>query len=124
MSFQTSDGEIYRRLAALHPKRIDLTLTRVQRLLDQLGNPQKIIPPVVHIAGTNGKGSTTAFCRAFLEASGKKVHVYTSPHLLRFNERIRVTSELVDDARLDEALEHCERVNSGAPITFFEITTA
>jgi dihydrofolate synthase/folylpolyglutamate synthase len=124
MSFQTGDGPIYERLASLHPKRIDLTLGRLQALLAKLGNPEKNLPSVIHVAGTNGKGSVTAFCRAFLEASGKSVHVYTSPHLVRFNERIRLAGQLADDARLIEALEHCERVNDGAPITFFEITTA
>jgi dihydrofolate synthase/folylpolyglutamate synthase len=124
MSFQTGDGPIYERLTALHPKSIDLSLGRLQNLLDKLGNPEKKLPSVIHVAGTNGKGSTAAFCRAFLEAAGKSVHVYTSPHLVRFNERIRLGGQLVDDARLIEALEHCERVNDGDSITFFEITTA
>jgi dihydrofolate synthase/folylpolyglutamate synthase len=124
MSFQTGDGPIYERLSALHPKRIDLTLGRLQGLLEKLDHPEQKIPAVIHIAGTNGKGSTAAFCRAFFEAAGKSVHVYTSPHLVKFNERIRLGGSLVDDARLAEALEHCERVNAGAPITFFEITTA
>ena len=87
-------------------------------------SPQTQLPPVIHVAGTNGKGSTIAFLRAMLEAAGKRVHVYTSPHLVRFNERIRLAGELVDDERLADALERCERVNAGAPITFFEITTA
>ncbi len=124
MSFQTGDGPIYERLSSLHPKRIDLTLGRLQRLLEKLGHPEKTIPSVIHIAGTNGKGSTTAFCRAFLESAGKSAHVYTSPHLVKFNERIRLAGKLVEDARLIEALEHCERVNAGEAITFFEITTA
>ncbi len=124
MSFQTGDGPIYERLSSLHPKRIDLTLGRLQALLAKLGHPEKNVPPIIHIAGTNGKGSTTAFCRAFLEAAGKRVHVYTSPHLIRFNERIRLAGELVDDKKLIEALEHCERINAGEPITFFEIATA
>lgn len=124
MSLQTGEGAIFARLAALHPKSIDLSLERLRRLLEKLGHPESKLPPVIHIAGTNGKGSVTAFCRAFLEAAGKSVHVYTSPHLMRFNERIRLAGKIVGDARLNEALEHCERVNAGAPITFFEITTA
>jgi dihydrofolate synthase/folylpolyglutamate synthase len=124
MSIQTGDGPIFERLLALHPKSIDLSLDRMRALLDRLGNPEKRLPRVIHIAGTNGKGSTTAFCRAMLEAAGKRVHVYTSPHLVRFNERIRLCGELVSDEALMSALERCEMVNAGAPITFFEITTA
>lgn len=124
MSFQTGDGNIYARLAALHPKRIDLSLGRLERLLEKLGSPEKQLPRVIHVAGTNGKGSTIAFCRAFLESAGRQVHVYTSPHLVRFNERIRTAGELVSDAVLNEALEHCEKTNAGDEITFFEITTA
>jgi len=112
------------RLLALHPKRIDLSLDRVLGLLDKLGRPQDRLPPTIHVAGTNGKGSTIAFMRSILEAAGKRVHVYTSPHLVRFHERIRLAGRLVDDDALTEALEDCERVNAGAPITFFEITTA
>jgi dihydrofolate synthase/folylpolyglutamate synthase len=96
----------------------------VQRLLAALGNPQDALPPVIHVAGTNGKGSTVAFLRAFLEAAGYRVHVYTSPHLVRFHERIRVAGDLIEEDRLLALLEECERVNAGAPITFFEITTA
>jgi dihydrofolate synthase / folylpolyglutamate synthase len=103
---------------------IDLSLDRVLRLLDALGNPQDRLPPVIHVAGTNGKGSTLAFLRAFLEAAGLSVHVYTSPHLVQFNERIRVAGRLIDEAALVALLEEVERVNAGAPITFFEITTA
>ena len=124
MSFQTGDGPIFARLAALHPKLIDLTLTRLQRLLARLDHPERKLGKVIHIAGTNGKGSTAAFCRAFLEASGKSVNVYTSPHLIKFNERIRLSGKLVEDDELNEALEHVERVNAGEPVTFFEITTA
>ncbi len=124
---QTSD-QILKRLLELHPKRIDLSLGRVRRLLAALGNPQDKLPPVIHIAGTNGKGSTLAFIRAMLEAAGKRVHVYTSPHLVRFHERIALGgakgAKPVDEAELAQILEHCERVNAGAPITFFEITTA
>ncbi len=119
---------IVARLAALHPKRIDLSLDRVQRLLAALDHPERKLPPVIHVAGTNGKGSTIAFLRAILEAAGKRVHVYTSPHLVRFNERYRLGGPgegmLVGDAELSAALEECERVNAGAPITVFEITTA
>ena len=115
---------ILKRLLALHPKLIDLKLDRELRLLDRIGNPQDHLPPVIHIAGTNGKGSTLAYLRAFLEAAGKKVHVMTSPHLVRFNERIRLAGKLVSTRRLNQALELCEEANGGEPITFFEITTA
>jgi len=112
------------RLLALHPKKIDLVLDRIQRLLGELGHPERRLPPVIHVAGTNGKGSTCAFSRAMLEAQGLKVHVYTSPHLVEFRERIRLAGELISEAELAATLEECERVNDGAPITFFEITTA
>ncbi|MGH6684918.1 MAG: bifunctional folylpolyglutamate synthase/dihydrofolate synthase, partial [Pseudolabrys sp.] len=141
---------IVARLAALHPKRIDLSLERVQRLLAALDHPERKLPPVIHVAGTNGKGSTIAFMRAILEAAGKRVHAYTSPHLARFNERYRLGAQpksglsdfgqpnmpnsgkpefgcegvLVGDDELSATLEECERVNAGAPITVFEITTA
>ena len=115
---------ILARLARLHPKLIDLSLGRIERLLARLGDPQELLPPVVHVAGTNGKGSTVAFLRAALEAAGYKVHVYTSPHLVRFNERIRVAGRLIGDAALNAILEECEAANGDAPITFFEITTA
>ena len=115
---------ILKRLLTLHPKLIDLHLDRQLRLLEALGRPQDRLPPVIHVAGTNGKGSTIAYLRAFLEASGKKVHVLTSPHLVRFNERIRLAGTLVSSRRLNQALEYCEQANGGAPITFFEITTA
>lgn len=124
MSVQTGDGPIFERLLALHPKSIDLSLDRMRTLLDKLGNPERRLPRVIHIAGTNGKGSTTAFCRAMLEAAGNRVHVYTSPHLVRFNERIRLSGKLITDDALMAALERCEAVNAGDPITFFEITTA
>lgn len=114
---------ILERLSALHPKRIDLSLDRVHRLLEALGNPQHRLPPVVHVAGTNGKGSTIAFMRAALEAAGRRVHVYTSPHLVRFNERIRLAGHLVDDAQLSDALDRTAAANDGTPITLFEITT-
>jgi len=141
---------IVARLAALHPKRIDLSLDRIERLLAALDHPERKVPPVIHVAGTNGKGSTIAFMRAILEAAGKRVHVYSSPHLVRFNERYRLGGQpksdisdfsqskmpnsgkpefgcegvLVSDAELSATLEECERANAGAPITVFEITTA
>ncbi|MCK0206916.1 bifunctional folylpolyglutamate synthase/dihydrofolate synthase [Starkeya koreensis] len=116
--------DIFDRLLALHPKLIDLSLERMWRLLERLGHPERRLPPVIHVAGTNGKGSTVAFMRAVLEAAGRRVHVYTSPHLVRFNERIRLAGTLVDDARLTDALARAEEANGGEPITFFEITTA
>jgi dihydrofolate synthase/folylpolyglutamate synthase len=119
---------IVARLTVLHPKRIDLSLDRIERLLAALDHPERILPPVIHVAGTNGKGSTVAFLRAILEAAGKRVHVYSSPHLVRFNERFRLggpgEGKLVSDDELAAALEQCERANAGAPITVFEITTA
>ncbi len=112
------------RLHSLHPRLIDLSLVRLERLLAQLGHPERRLPPVIHVAGTNGKGSTCAFLRAMAEASGLRVHVYTSPHLVRFNERFRIAGKLVSDAALADALEHVERVNDGAGITVFEVITA
>ena len=114
---------ILKRLAALHPKLIDLSLDRMLPLLETLGRPQDKLPPVIHVAGTNAKGSTIAYLRAFLEAAGKSVHVYNSPHLVRFNERIRLAGKLVDTRRLNAVLERVEAVNAGNPITFFEVTT-
>lgn len=114
---------ILERLSALHPKRIDLSLDRVHRLLAALDHPERRLPPVIHVAGTNGKGSTIAFMRAALEADGRRVHVYTSPHLVRFNERIRLAGRLVEDAALCDALDRAAAANDGAPITLFEITT-
>ncbi len=112
------------RLLRLHPKRIDLSLGRIERLLTALGNPEQTLPPTVHVAGTNGKGSLIAFLRAALEAEGHKVHVYTSPHLVAFAERIRLAGRLIDDDALAALLDECEAANAGAAITFFEITTA
>jgi dihydrofolate synthase / folylpolyglutamate synthase len=146
----TPIDSILARLTALHPKRIDLSLDRLQNLLAALDHPEKKLPPVIHVAGTNGKGSTVAFLRAILEAAGLSVHVYTSPHLVRFNERFRLGSQpksdtsdfghsimpnsggpefggggtLVSDAELAATFEECERANANAPITVFEITTA
>lgn len=114
---------ILERMMTLHPKVIDLTLDRVWRLLGALGNPQNDLPPVIHIAGTNGKGSTQAMIRAGLEARGDKVHAYTSPHLARFHERIRLAGTLISEDHLTEVLDRCYRANGGAPITYFEITT-
>ncbi len=126
--FVTPVDAIVARLLALHPKRIDLSLDRVLRLLERLGHPQQRLPPVVHVGGTNGKGSTIAFLRAMLEAAGRTVHVYTSPNLVRVNERFRLGRPgggvLVSDAALADALSECERANAGSPITVFEITTA
>lgn len=114
------------RLLALHPKEIDLSLGRMHHLLAALDHPERKLPPVIHIAGTNGKGSVTATLRSILEADGKRCHVYTSPHLVSFNERIRLGEEgrYVDDPRLIAALNACEEANAGEEITFFEITTA
>lgn len=122
-----TSAAVLARLQALHPRKIDLSLGRIEGLLARLGNPERRLPPVIHVAGTNGKGSTVAFMRAILEAAGRRVHVYTSPHLVRFHERIRLAApgrgQFIDEARLVEALQRCERVNAGDPITFFEITT-
>jgi dihydrofolate synthase/folylpolyglutamate synthase len=124
----SSVDSIVARLTVLHPKRIDLSLDRLQRLLAALDHPEKKLPPVIHVAGTNGKGSTVAFLRAILEAAGQRVHAYTSPHLVRFNERFRIGgpggSKLVSDEELVATMEECERANAGGSITVFEITTA
>jgi len=128
LASMTPVDSILARLLALHPKRIDLTLARIERILDRLGHPERRVPPVIHVAGTNGKGSTIAFLRAMLEAAGKGVHVYTSPNLMRINERFRLGAPgggvLVPDAELADALAECERANGDAPITIFEIETA
>lgn len=122
MTRQGSDV-ILERMMRLHPKVIDLTLERVYRLLGRLGHPERDLPPVIHIAGTNGKGSTQAMIRAGLEAAGQKVHAYTSPHLVRFHERITLAGATISEERLGTILDECERANGGAPITYFEITT-
>lgn len=122
MTTQKSDI-ILERMMSLHPKIIDLTLDRVWRLLDALGNPQNDLPPVIHIAGTNGKGSTQAMIRAGLEGVGKTVHAYTSPHLARFHERIRVAGDLISEPDLTAMLDECYAANNGETITYFEITT-
>ncbi|MEO0370990.1 MAG: Mur ligase family protein, partial [Pseudomonadota bacterium] len=120
---QTTSDAILDRMMSLHPKIIDLTLDRVWHLLDRLGNPQNNLPPVIHIAGTNGKGSTLAMLRAGLEGAGHKAHAYTSPHLARFHERIYLAGSLISEADLTAVLDECYAANDGAPITYFEITT-
>jgi dihydrofolate synthase / folylpolyglutamate synthase len=119
---------ILARLLELHPKKIDLSLDRMWRILERLEHPERHLPPAIHVGGTNGKGSVIAFMRAILEAAGLTVHVYTSPHLVRFNERFRLGAagggNLVTDAELAAALAECEKVNGGAPITVFEMETA
>ncbi len=115
---------ILERLGGLYPRTIDLSLDRVRGLMSRLGNPQDRLPPVIHVAGTNGKGSTVAFLRSCLEAAGYRVHVYTSPHLVRFAERIRLAGRLISDDALVALLDEVERCNAGDPITLFEVTTA
>ena len=122
MTADTSDV-ILQRMMALHPKIIDLTLDRVWTLLSALDNPQNRMPPVIHLAGTNGKGSTQAMIRAGLEGASKSVHAYTSPHLARFHERIRLAGELITEDALTQVLDDCYTANNGANITYFEITT-
>lgn len=112
------------RLGRLNPVKIDLSLDRMRRLLAALGHPEDRLPPVIHVAGTNGKGSVVAFLRAIFETHGQSVHAYTSPHLVRFAERVRIAGRLPDDDTLAEVLERVERINAGQPITFFEATTA
>ena len=124
----TSD-DLLSELKRLHPLLIDLSLERIERLLAKLGNPHDRLPPTIHIAGTNGKGSTTAFLRAIFEAAGRRVHVYTSPNLVRFHERIQLARQdgkarPIDDGHLVALLRQVEQVNAGDPMTFFEITTA
>ncbi len=114
---------ILERLNRLHPKIIDLSLDRVERLLARLGHPEAQLPPVVHVAGTNGKGSVIAYLRAMLEAAGHRVQAYTSPHLVRFHERIRLDGRLIPEPELAALLEECEAANGAEPITYFEITT-
>ena len=126
MSHSALDA-LLERLTMAIPAGWDLGLDRIERLLGDLGNPHLRIPPVIHVAGTNGKGSTTAFCRGILEAAGKTCHVFTSPHLVRFNERIRLGApgggRLVEDDAIVAAIETAERANAGQPITFFELST-
>lgn len=122
--FVSQNEAILKRFIALHPKIIDLSLTRVEALLERLGNPHEHLPPVFHVAGTNGKGSTIAFLDACLQADGRRVHAYTSPHLVDFNERIRLNGKAIHPERLYQLLHHCEEVNNGNAITYFEITSA
>ncbi|SVB83583.1 uncharacterized protein METZ01_LOCUS236437, partial [marine metagenome] len=96
----------------------------MRRLLAEIGHPERHLPPTVHVAGTNGKGSVIAFLRSVLEEAGYRIHVYTSPHLVHFNERIRISGRMINDAELEASLEICVRANQGKPITFFEMTTA
>ena len=124
MSGAAPSDAILERLMRLHPKAIDLSLDRMRILLNRLGNPERRLPPVFHVAGTNGKGSTCAYLRAMLEAAGLRVHVYTSPHLVSFHERIRLAGTLVSEDALQILLDECERAAAETPITFFEITTA
>ncbi len=116
--------QVLARLQKHHPKKIDLSLKRMHDLLAKLDHPERKLPPVIHIAGTNGKGSTIAYLRAILEAAGLCVHVYTSPHLVRFAERIRLGGKLIGEDHLLKTLLDCETINGGSPITYFEITTA
>lgn len=115
---------ILERLMSLHPKIIDLTLDRMWRVLEALDHPERRLPPVIHIAGTNGKGSTLAMLRAGIEGAGLTCHAYTSPHLARFHERIYLAGETISETYLTEILNECEQVNGDEPITYFEITTA
>jgi dihydrofolate synthase/folylpolyglutamate synthase len=124
MSNAQNSDQILTRLMSLHPKIIDLTLDRMTRILAAMGHPERTLPPVIHLAGTNGKGSTQAMIRAGLEAQGLNVHAYTSPHLARFHERIRLAGELISEPALMALLDECEAANGGENITFFEITTA
>lgn len=120
---QTSSDALLERMMTLHPKIIDLTLDRVTRLLAALGHPERALPPVIHLAGTNGKGSTQAMIRAGLEAAGLRVHAYTSPHLARFHERIRLAGALIGEEALSTLLDECITANGPDAITFFEATT-
>ncbi len=117
-------NNILKRLELLHPKKIDLSLDRLRKLLRKLDNPHLKLPPVIHVAGTNGKGSVISYLRSIYEKNGLNVHTYTSPHLIKFNERIRINSSLINNKYLSSLLEECEDKNNGESITFFEITTA
>ena len=123
MSATSGSDAILERMMSFHPKIIDLTMDRVERLLAALGHPEQSLPPVIHLAGTNGKGSTQAMLRAGFEAGGDMVHAYTSPHLARFHERIRLAGELISEPALAALLDECVAANGGETITFFEITT-
>ena len=121
---RANSDRLLEQLLALHPRLIDLSLDRMWRLLSALDHPQDKCPPIVHIAGTNGKGSTASLLRAMLEADGQKVHAYYSPHLVSFHERIVLAGTQISEAHLAEVLARVEAANEGAPITFFEVTTA
>ena len=123
-SLRDEPSAILARLKSLYPKSIDLTLDRPRRLLAELDHPEESLPPVVHFAGTNGKGSTLAMVRAGLESAGTQVHAYISPHLTRFNERITLAGKIIEEEELAEVLLECEAVNADQPISLFEITTA
>src|SRR6187399_2871521 len=112
------------RLSRLSPGRDILGLERISALLDRLGNPERSLPPILHVAGTNGKGSTCAFLRAALEATGKRVHAFTSPHLVRYNERIRIAGHLIDDARLADLMSRVIDTNDAVGASLFEVNTA
>src|SRR6476646_4347698 len=116
-----ASDHVVARLRANHPSLIDLSTGRIQRLLAALGHPERRLPPVIHVAGTNGKGSTVAYLRAIAEAQGLRVHAITSPHLVRFAERIRIAGELISDEKLGELTDRVEAANAGQPISFFEI---
>ncbi|MFZ1105376.1 MAG: bifunctional folylpolyglutamate synthase/dihydrofolate synthase, partial [Hyphomicrobiaceae bacterium] len=127
-----TSNELLAELKGLHPRLIDLSLGRIEGLLARLGHPERRLPPVIHVAGTNGKGSVTAFLRAMLEAAGLRAHAYTSPHLVRFHERIALAGPVggpgnrarpIGEAELVERLAAVQRINAGDPMTFFEITT-
>ena len=123
-----NSGALLESLKRLYPGEIDLSLGRIERLLAALGNPEAALPPVIHVAGTNGKGSVIAFMRAMLEAAGKRVHTLTSPHLVRFHERIQLAdpsgASAIDEDHLIDVLQRVEAANAEEPITLFEITTA
>ena len=124
MAFNSKLDQVLTRFFKLHPKLIDLSLSRITRLLKKLGNPEDHLPPIIHVAGTNGKGSTIAFIRSILECANYRPHVYSSPHLVNFNERILLAGNTISDHELLKLLENVEKINAGEPITFFEITTA
>jgi len=120
----TKTDQLLKEFINLHPKYIDLSLNRLKYLLKKLGNPHNNLPPTIHIAGTNGKGSTLSFIKNILENNNYSVHTYTSPHLEKFSERIHINSKQVNANRLLRSLEYIKKINQKKPITFFEITTA
>ncbi len=122
--FKTKTDQLLREFINLHPKYIDLSLKRLERLLEKLGSPHKKLPPTIHIAGTNGKGSTLSFIKSILENNDYSIHSYTSPHLEKFNERININNKQVTTKNLLNSLKYVKKINKNKPITFFEITTA